>query len=525
MKKRVALVYGKDEVFDNPLGLEYLKAYCAKDAWISQSIEFETFTFESSEPPSQVARRILELAPSIVAASCYVWNTDRILEVCQMLKQGNPGILTVLGGPEVGHTPEKVCKDCPYVDVVVSGEGEEPFRQLLRAFLSDSLPCCLPGTTVRIGSSILSQAGGPPLDLAALPYLFHKGNKHYISSLSGKVHYETLRGCPHVCFFCDWGVMNRGQVRLFPIERVRQELDYILSKSSVRHLYLTDSEINVDDQHAKQVLQTIKALRRKHGWHGAVTFHLELSREIDSELFDLICDVTSGIGIGVQSLNPEALFLMGRRWFNRHRFEQNVARLEKRLRLVFQFIYGCPGDNYGSFRQSLQWAVDKGREVWFDRLRVLPGTIYRHKPERFGLCFDPRRPNFVQSANTFSAEDICRAESLKRGFLLYTYRDVIQLGLLRDFLGLDTMQLLESFGEWCTLNVPELSLAYARSDPPNLPIDFVGRMSSWIGRFILSARTVSWDEYGGLKARINGLMPFIPQSGALLHTLASPRGN
>jgi len=46
--------------------------------------------------------------------------------------------------------------------------------------------------------------------------------------------------------------MNRGQARLFPIERVRQELDYILSEGNVRHLYITDSEINVDDQHAKE---------------------------------------------------------------------------------------------------------------------------------------------------------------------------------------------------------------------------------------------------------------------------------
>jgi hypothetical protein len=441
------------------------------------------------------------------------------------MKNRNPGVFIVLGGPEVGHTPEEACKASPHVDAVVSGEGEEAFRQLLRAFLSDSLPCSVPGATVRAGSGILSQSGGYPLDLARVPLLFHEGNQRYISSLAGKVQYETLRGCPHVCFFCDWGVIKRGQVRLFPIDRVRQELDFILSRHDVHHLYLIDSEINVDDKHAKQVLQTIKVLKKKHGWNGAVTFHLEMSKEIDSELCDLICDVTSGIGIGIQSLNPEALFLMGRRWFNREKFEHNVARLESHLRLVFQFIYGCPGDTYDSFRRSLSWAVERGRDVWFDRLRVLPGTIYRRKPERFGLFFDARRPNYVRSANAFSTGDISRAETLKRGFLLYTYRDLIQLGRLQGFLGLDTMQLLESFGEWCTANVPELSLRYARCDPPDLPINFLEKMSSWIGRFVLSRRTVSPHEFNQLKDRINGLNPCFTEPTALRHTLASLSGH
>lgn len=495
MKPRILLLYGKHEVYDNPLAIEYLRTYCLADPFLSSAADFEILTFEKDDDPAQVADRILKLPPAVLGASCYVWNTDDTLRVCDYVKRTAPSTLIVLGGPEVGHLSEEVCKSNSFVDVVVSGEGEATFLDLLTAHLSGLPIDSVSGLTRNVVGHVAKTKGRPTVDLAAMPVLFKEGSEDYISSLNGKVLYETLRGCPHVCFFCDWGVMSGGRVRFFPIERIRSELDFILRHDSVRHLYITDSEINVDDNHAKQVLRTINALKRKYRWDGTVTFHLEISKEIDTELADLICEATSGIGIGVQSLNESALYQMGRRWFNRKKFEENVARLEPHVHFVFQFIYGCPGDTYDTFRESLEWAVASGRDVWFDRLRVLPGTIYRRKPDRFELEFDRARPNYVLSANTFSPLDIDRAESLKRGFLLYTYREFVHMNALLDFLRMDTMELLESFGQWCSKNRPAESLALARTDPPNLPSNFFDTLGSWIGQFVLSASSVDWFDY------------------------------
>lgn len=525
MRKRVVLLYGKDEVFDNPLAIEYLKVYCSQDQDLRSTVDFEVLTFERNEEPAEVAQRILDSTPSVVGASCYVWNTEKTLEVCDYLKRTNSSILVVLGGPEVGHIAEEVCNLNPCVDVVVSGEGEETFRQLLSAYLSGAPLPSIPGTTRRDGTEVIKGRGCPPLELSSLPSLFHDSAEDYISSLKGKVVYETLRGCPHVCFFCDWGVMSRGQVRFFPIERIREELDFILSHPSVRHLYITDSEINIDDGHAKNVLRTINGLKRKYHWDGAVTFHLDASKEIDSELTDLICEATSGIGIGVQSLNESALFQMGRRWFNREKFEENIERLERDIRFVFQFIYGCPGDTYESFRDSLRWAVDRGRDVWFDRLQVLPGTVYRHRSERFHLKFDPKRPNYVISTNTFSPMDVTRSDSLKRGFLLYTFREFMHLDLLREFLVMDTMELLESFGQWCSTHVPDSSLAFSRADPPNLPHDFMETLATWIGAFVYSIRPVDWTDYFALKGIVEGRSPMRLGQNKMQPSYASVRGN
>ena len=514
------------EVYDNPLAAHCLDAYCSRDPDLAAEVDFAIVTFGSHEPAHEVAAKILDLRPWVLGVSCYVWNTDKTLTICDLVRAADPSVLIVAGGPEAGHVPGEICRECPAIDVVVTGEGEETFRHLLLAHLFRQPFDRIPGITFRLNAGkVVSNARRPTIDLASFPPLFGSGQDKYLSLLKQKVMYETIRGCPHVCFFCDWGVLTPGRIRTFPIARVERELSYILRNHPTTHLYLADSEINADDRHGKDLLRAVVRLKRELGWNGDVTFHLEISKDIDSEMADLLCEATNGIGIGVQSLNKSALYQMGRKWFDLERFDHNVRLLERDIHFVFQFIYGCPGDTYRTFFDSLRWAVDGDRDVWFDRLQVLPGTIYRHKRERFAIEFERQRPFFATSSNTFSASDMRRAESLKRGFHLYNFRNYIEFDALRDFLGLDSMELLEAFGEWCTAYQPNRSLTLSRTDPRTLPDGFLSELTGWIGAFVRSRRPITWADYSRLSEHLAGSRsaPAIPASS--MAGLRTPRGN
>jgi len=525
-RKVVALVYGQLEVYDNPFGIHCVRVYCEHDAVLSSQIAFEIVTFNCAEDAGEVAQRILDLKPDVVGASCYVWNADKSLEICNYIKSAAPSTFVVAGGPEVGHILAEICDECTGIDVVVTGEGKETFRQLLLAHFSGASLSAVRGITFRNGPGIVRTPPQPSITLATLPLLFSSDQRSYVSGLNQKVMYETLRGCPHVCFFCDWGVLTPGRVRAFPIERVERELSFVLSRDQFSHLYLADSEINVDNGHCKAVLRTLNRLKKEHGWDGAVTFHLEISKDIDTEMADLLSEATDGIGIGVQSLGKDALYQMGRKWFDVEKFERNVERLERDIHFVFQFIYGCPGDTYRTFADSLRWAVDHDRDIWFDRLQVLPGTIYRKKHERFGIEFDKKRPCYVTSSNSFSPSDLARAEALKRGSLLYNFRSYFHFGNLARFVGLEPMRLLEAFGEWCSVVHPERSLTYARSDPRSLPSSFLQELAGWVGAFIQSNRQVTWSDYSQLRDNLARLEHVVaPTPPARASGLRTPRGN
>jgi radical SAM superfamily enzyme YgiQ (UPF0313 family) len=524
-RKTVVLLYGMLEVYDNPFGVHCLQVYCSHDQILASEVTFEVVTFGLDEDPSQVARRILDLKPWVLGASCYVWNANKTLEICDYVKSSAGQLLVVAGGPEAGHVPAEILGECTGVDVVVTGEGEETFRQLLLARLAREHLGRVRGITYRHGSEVVRTPARASIDLGSLPALFGPQQRKYLSGLNQKVMYETLRGCPHVCFFCDWGVLTPGKVRSFPIERVERELSFVLKNHRVSHLYLADSEINVDDNHCKDLLRTLKRLKKEFSWDGAVTFHLEISKEIDSEMADLLCEATHGIGIGVQSLGKPALYQMGRKWFNVDTFQRNVERLEKDIHFVFQFIYGCPGDTYQTFADSLNWAVQRDRDVWFDHLQVLPGSIFRNKHERFCIEFEKKRPFYLTSSNTFSASDVARAENLKRGFLLYNFRKYIHFDSLSKFVGLEPMKLLEAFGEWGFKNHRDSSLTYARTDPRSLPENFLSELAGWIGGFIQSRRSVTSSEYSQLQDSLTDLghIRMKPRSSA--GDLRSPRGN
>jgi len=39
--------------------------------------------------------------------------------------------------------------------------------------------------------------------------------------------FETNRGCPYSCAFCDWGGQSRSKITMFDITKVHAQLDYI----------------------------------------------------------------------------------------------------------------------------------------------------------------------------------------------------------------------------------------------------------------------------------------------------------
>ena len=61
--------------------------------------------------------------------SCYTWNVAEFLEIVRQAKREVPGLLVVAGGPHVQRAEDFLYDDG--IDVIVLGEGEETFTQLL----------------------------------------------------------------------------------------------------------------------------------------------------------------------------------------------------------------------------------------------------------------------------------------------------------------------------------------------------------------------------------------------------------
>ena len=69
--------------------------------------------------------------PDVVALGCYIWSRTLVEELVDSLKQVLPQAQIVLGGPEVGFTPQEALEAMPGADAVILGEGETALPQWL----------------------------------------------------------------------------------------------------------------------------------------------------------------------------------------------------------------------------------------------------------------------------------------------------------------------------------------------------------------------------------------------------------
>jgi radical SAM superfamily enzyme YgiQ (UPF0313 family) len=80
------------------------------------------------------------------------WNLRNFGLLAEMFKQLNAKGTVVFGGNHVAYQAERVFREFPWVDVVVSGEGELTFRELVHFLLSqpdDLAAISVPGLSIR----------------------------------------------------------------------------------------------------------------------------------------------------------------------------------------------------------------------------------------------------------------------------------------------------------------------------------------------------------------------------------------
>ena len=82
------------------------------------------------EDIQSIANEVIETNCDIVGISVSIWNVDQSKDLCSILKNKNPNLIIILGGPEVSYEPEFFIENWK-IDYVVSGEGEFVLGELL----------------------------------------------------------------------------------------------------------------------------------------------------------------------------------------------------------------------------------------------------------------------------------------------------------------------------------------------------------------------------------------------------------
>lgn len=384
----------------------YLKAYSLKDKLISERADIELVDFDTeSLSVQQVIYYLTQNRPDIIGFSCYCWNIEKVLDIARILKTIFPEIKIVLGGPEVGPIGTKYLKENPYLDVVVKGEGEITFTEVLKYYLGEGRLQELDGISYRLNGQVFENPERLPIeDLGQIPSPYLEG----ILIPKDKVTYlETYRGCIFRCHYCFEG-KNLPKLRFFPEERVKKEIEFILSHPDIKSFHFVDTIFNFRKDRLANIAEIIAKANRFRTELRTVEIIVEFVDEETVSLFKKI-NVKS-IESGPQTVNKDTLSNVNR-YYVPEKFKRGVRLLEENgIEVISDLIIGLPGDTFFKFFKSVRTIMDmKPTTIVFSILHVLPGTMLYEKSKEFGLIFDDKAPHLVLGTPDFPFEDIDKA--------------------------------------------------------------------------------------------------------------------
>ncbi|MFH0838776.1 MAG: radical SAM protein [Candidatus Omnitrophota bacterium] len=391
-----------------PLASGYLKAMAHK-AGLSKTVDIEILNgnLNNVKSDSNIISYIVERQPISVGFSCYVWNMDRTIYIINQIKARIPKVKIICGGSEISSQYKKYMRN-KNIDVIVIGEGELIFVELLKNFLFNTPELeKIKGIVFRKkGKIIITPKREQITDVNVIPSPYLLG---FIDPREyGRITIETYRGCIGKCTYCNWRRNSHG-IRYFSAERIRKEIK--LAKEKKVDCEILDTVFNLP----KNLLRLSKIIK-KVNHDKSMKFAVEGRAEyINKGAINRLsqCNVTH-MNIGLQSINQTALSNVNR-WFNKKLFIQGLKLLKKaKISFRLDIIIGLPGDTIDSIKKTVRFAerYNKNGDNYFEILHVQPDTKLRKQAKEFNLKYLKKIPYYVLSTNKLSHSELKKLSTL-----------------------------------------------------------------------------------------------------------------
>ena len=307
---------------------------------------------------------------SVVGFSNYIWNWKYNNGLAKRVKELNPECLIIFGGVQVPITDPEIFIKYPYIDICVKSEGEYVFKNILETHVHDKDFAQIKGILYndrnRLTSSLIDTGDAiriENLDNIPSPYL--TGLFDDIIAENPDVNwsgmFESNRGCPYKCTFCDWGSLTFSKVKKFDIDRTLAELEWA-AKNKIEFLYLSDANFGMfferDMAIAEKIVEMVKATGYPKATH--MTWAKNSKRDVIKIAERLNANgVPHPMYISVQSLNEHTLEIIERKNMEMSQIgEMFQLCQENNLPTFTEVICGLPSETLDTWKQNFYGLYD-----------------------------------------------------------------------------------------------------------------------------------------------------------------------
>ena len=284
----------------------------------------------------------------LVAITTWTLNSYRAYDIADEFRRR--GVRVILGGPHTFFHAEEAGEHC---DAVGIGEAEAIWPQMLDDAIHGRLK------KIYRAELLASLAGLPVPRYDLLNMRYYRPFTTFAVSSS--------RGCPFRCEFCSERMLLGDAYRCRPVSEVIAEIKHCRAKS----LLFGDSNFGGKRVHTMELMEALIPLKVR--WSALWSSYLCN----DEPFLDLAC--RSGllhVNIGIESINPDTLNGMNKRFNKLSRYGEMLANLRRRgISYSLNFIFGWDGETEGAFRATREFLRQyKVPVAYFNILTPVKGT-------------------------------------------------------------------------------------------------------------------------------------------------------
>ena len=364
--------------FALPLGLAYIAAVLLDDGRQVSVKDFNISGLNLRRVDSIVKRK-----PKVIGISAHTETYPNALKIAKRIKELDPSIPIVVGGPHASILPEEVAAE-PAFDYVVKGEGEATFSELV-TYLIDGV-----GELERLKGIAYKDDGGqvqinPPRELLNpddLPYPARHLFPAEFYEESWNI--STARGgCPFQCPFCSASFIWEGKRRPRSPESIVEELRYVYEQEGATYTFFSEDLFTVNKKWVRRLLALINELEYPVHW-GCATRVDCVDEELLTEMVEAGC---KSIQFGVESGSQEILdHVKGIKKEEVLETIKTCVRLG--INVASSFMVPFPQDTKETLRETKEFIkvlYDEGSQIYMSYTSPFPGTHFYNNREELGL--------------------------------------------------------------------------------------------------------------------------------------------
>ena len=361
-----------------------LRVAAEADPDVAREYAFPEPFFYNKVRPAEIVDALTE--PAVLGLSCYVWNFHKHMKTAALCKQRHPETLVVAGGPHVPDRVDDFFDRHPYVDVLVHGEGEVPFRSILKQNLAEHPDWSLVDgvSFLRDGRVVTTPTRRMQLEgLTRSPYLEGYLDASIEQFRSWQVDYfapwETNRGCPYSCSFCDWGSSTMSKIRQFDLDRLMAEVDFFAGQR-VPLVHINDANFGILGRDT-EIARHIAEAREQHGFPREI--RVNFAKNSTGRVFDISSEwngkgLLNATTLSMQATTKTVLEAIARQNIPVKRYQELQHRYtEADIRTYTEVILGLPTETRQTFKSGLDDVLEMGNH---DDIRVYHLVLLPNAP-------------------------------------------------------------------------------------------------------------------------------------------------